>query len=170
MKKRTKNLTLAALLVFVVLGGGTLWLQNNNTLFNLFFPPNDLYEPLVFSPLGNENKKYVFNVMHKYPGQHEIVIQTPSSPDIGVSYKMDFLAQVALRSDVKEIISKEVVVPDSQFWGNDDGGIVLLNYRVPEEVPKYNTVQISVSISGNISKFNKRYGNSQLIVRKRSDK
>jgi hypothetical protein len=170
MITRNRSLWAFALIGTAVLIASGVWLLGNGPLINLAFPPEDLYKPLASSLLDDRENVYHFEVSHRYSGQYEVVVKAPSSPGIGVSYEMDFIADVVLRTGGIEVLNMKLLEPHSQFWGDEDGGIVLVNYRVPELVPEDRPVHIAISTSRGAESWNEQYGQSKLLVRKRSDK
>ena len=82
---------------------------------------------------------------------------------------MDFVAEVTIEVDKYPIINETLIKPSSQFWRNDDGGIVFIRYRVPDIVPRNEPVYIKVSTSGNIENFLDNYGETNIVVKKISD-
>ena len=145
------------------------WLRISSPLFNFFFPPSDLYVPLSSEKLLKSPHHYSVAASHKYPGQYEIQIQASSSSGIGILYEVRFSAEVIISYGDKELFRASLEKPEYQFWGNDDGGIVLVNYRVPETVQRSLPVQIDVILNGDIQHFIDKYGDSQIQVKKRSD-
>ena len=169
MKKRARRLIIVTFATAVAIAG-FFWLREQSTLFNLFLPPDSLYEPLASARLDSHPGQYAFNVGHELPGQYEVVVIAPGSPGIGVPYNMEFQARIVIEKNRAPVLEKTVSTPYSQFWRNNDGGIVLVSYRVPEQVPKGEEVLIKVDITGNVASFNQTYGASALAVKKATDK
>jgi hypothetical protein len=167
MNKRGALITVFTL---VILFAGVNWLRTESTVFNLFFPPSGIYDPLASAPLSSSEKRYEFEVIHKYPGRYEIAINAPSSPGVGVLYEMGFQAKVVISTESKVLMEKSISRPSSQFWGDKTGGVVLLGYRIPEMVDVEQSVTIIVATSGDVASFNNDYGASNVVVKKRSDK
>lgn len=170
MKQRAIKQVLSFLLVATVLVVSVIWLRGHSTLFNLFFPPSGMYAPMASAPLSTQNQTYEFEVIHKYPGRYELAIEVPSSPGIGSPYQMDFQATASIHLGNEKILEKNITEPHSMFWRNEDGGIVLLSYRVPELLPRNHPVRITVQTAGKVANFSERYGASTLVVAKASDK
>ena len=145
------------------------YLRNTSPLYNLFFSPSDLYEPLVSADLEGEPIDIEFGLTHRYPGFYQIKVDASASPGIGVKYTTDFETNISFRHDNREIISEVRSEPEFNYWRNTDGGVVLLTYRVPEQVPKDEEVNVTFKIYGNVGEFVEKYGPSTIKVSKMSD-
>jgi len=168
-KKKGIILGLSVIIIVAAIIGHS-WLRQNSTAYNLFFPPDDLYAHLATSPLEKYTGNHNFLVQHKYPGQYEIVLWTSSTPKIGDKYITDFIVEVSVAIKKVFIINTKVSKPFSQFWGNQNGGMVLFAYRVPEDIPKHEPAYIKTNISGDKYDFIDKYGDTNIIIRKRADK
>ena len=168
MTKRLRNIVVSVGVV-AGLAGGIFWFRGNSTLFNLFFTPSGFYEPLASEMLDREREEYIFQVSHQYPGQYAVEIRAPSSQGVGVSYEADIRYEVILSLEGRDLFRRVAKEPYSEFWSRGGGGIVLAVYRVPESVPKASPVRVVVKIFSGVEQFNAKYGESKLIVAKRSD-
>jgi hypothetical protein len=159
----------AAAILVVALLMGVGWMRGASPLFNLFFPPANFYSPMAYQAIEDKSKGYLLEVMHRYPGNYEVEIYAPTSSGVGVPYQVEFDADIEVKTEKMTLLHNTSSKESPQFWGRAGGGITLLRYRVPEQVPRNELVQINVAITGDIGRFNKKYGTSVLLVAKSSD-
>lgn len=157
----------AFLVVASLLGVG--WIRSVSPLFNLFFTPVGFYRPIAYQAVEDESTEYLLKVVHSYPGNYVVEVHAPTSSGTGVSYQVEFEAEVEVRTEKTELLRKTPRQESPQFWKHKGGGITLLRYRVPEQVPRNELVQVKVAITGNIGGFNRKYGTPVLLIAKSSD-
>ena len=85
-------------------------------------------------------------------------------------YESLFQTSLKIKADGKEIYKREMSDPESNYWRDIGGGLTLDIYNVPDLVSKGKSVNISINTSGNISEFLRKYGESNIVVSKYSDK
>jgi len=143
------------------------FLADFGPLLSLIFPPDDLYKALAEEKLSPAKTIYVFNISHKYVGNHGISIIVPSSsgPDFNNKEPLKVTTRF-LRGGKIVLESKE---SGSQFWGNDTYGFDYSYYTVPKDLPVSEPLTVEVTIHGDIDAFLKENKAAKVAVKKMSD-
>lgn len=173
MSKRSTRLIIPVGLLAVLLIGGISYLRESSPLFNLFFSPSDLYSSLDEQELNlsNEMESHSLSFEAKYPGNHAIFIDVSKVIPIGEKYGGEYLIKVEI-TDAKNLplISETVSTPAYSFWrGRLPGGIALLAFDAPEDVPLKQPLVANILVLKSDSEFQERLGPLTLVVRKYSD-
>lgn len=165
---------IVALLVTVIglYTGGVQHLQTASPLFNFFFSPNDLYDPLActefdLSTVGG----YELNFQNKYPGNHSIAVLVEHPPRVSDSYLTDFKLIIKIIDGSKAIIDKEITKPIFSFWGGgkQNSGFAVFTYKVPLDLERERALRATVQIEVPDEKFTARYGKQKICIQKFSD-
>ena len=136
-------------------------------LLLLAAPPDDLWVPLAEAPLEAGRKEYVFDVSHKYVGNHQVHIEfakTTSMEEIETDLKFTLI----LERD-GQVISSKTSGKRSSFWGQEKTGCVFIWYQVPEHAPAHVPLKARIVIDGEAESFLARYPGAKLVLRKGSD-
>ena len=135
---------------------------------NLIFPAEDLYAPLAEESLSIEKSTYIFNLSHKYLGNHGVFINVPSDvhPDYVIERGLNLIVQA---KDNDRVLFSATTDRGSPYFGRSDYGFYYVGYKVPQDVPISKDVTIEINIEEDIRNFLKKHENAKVIVRKRSD-
>jgi hypothetical protein len=169
---KTKWILLFFLLLAVLILLSIKPLRQNSPLFNLVFPPADLYSVLDASSvdLTAEGGTTALNFANRYPGQHTIGILVERPTPTARSYRMDFALDIAVRRDHEVLLAASVNEPYMLFWGGEgNSGIAMLKYTVPGQLPLGVPLRAEVTVVRPDPEFPVRYGSTTLYVKKMSD-
>lgn len=165
--------TTILLLILVTIGiFSTIYMSR---LRYALFPPDDLYAPLVISPLNTPKdiSNYSVTFKNKYTGRHIIGLIVDNPPPIGESYEIDNLAlAIAVSQNGKVLIEQTTDESVYPFWGHSGqySGLALVNYKVPDELPRNQELQCEIIIENSRAAFMQKYDNIRLFIAKISDK
>jgi hypothetical protein len=160
-----KYLSLAMLLIFSsAANAGKLW--------NLFFPPNDLYERLCVIDLERTDKEndYECRSTHKYPGWYIVSLYIKGQARPYVTYNIS--------PNIKLVVSvaeKAKAIPISVKLGwlgerKNGKGMTLFSYEVPKDIPQGVDASFGFTVSGINSELPKEFGEVYLAIEKTMDK
>ncbi len=171
MKKKVSLLLSLVVVAGIAAVVSPPYLHKNAPLFNLFFPPADLYDPLAtttFSTTG-ENSSCELDFTAKYPGRHTVTV-IPSVPiETMGSYGEDFSVRVVITSlDGEVLLDEERDPPFSQFWGKECG-MHLFAFNASEDVPQDVQLHALVQIKKADNEFEEKFGPITLSIKKGSD-
>ena len=138
---------------------------------NLFFPPDDLYRPLgeIQMSLADAGSFYSLDIAHEYPGMHGVEIRVLNPPSVGRSIDLASEVTVTVEQDGRVILSKRIKEFDFPFWDREGGGLTVLYYSVPEDLPRRQPLRFLVTVETPDAGFQERYGQAKLCIRKHSD-
>jgi hypothetical protein len=146
-------------------------------IFGFIFIANgceDKYVPLVLEPLDISSqgliKEYIFK--NKYEGEHDIGLYVEKPIFHLDKYETNFKLEITIYKNESIILSKLVSKGKFNFngWENGKGGIALVVYRSPSELPLKKTLKCIVKIIESDAMFEKKYGKTIFYIRKMSDK
>ena len=132
------------------------------------------YEPIVLEPINlaahGVSKEYVFK--NKYAGRYDIGLYVDKPVPYREKYESNFELEITLLQDSNALISKKLSKPEFIFygWEKGKGGIALLVYEVPNDLPLSKTLMCRVTVLKSDLHFEEKYGKPKFFVRKMSDK
>ncbi len=132
------------------------------------------YVPMVLEPidlsLSGYNNKYVFT--NKYQGSYNIglYVEKPAPP-FG-SYETKFRIELTIYQNQIPILNRQLIHSEFNFngWEKGKGGMVLLKYSSPSDLPTNQLLTCSVTVVDSDGKFEEKYGKPMFFIRKMSDK
>lgn len=177
-KKLLMGIPIAILCLPLVLGFGIYlartpiqqgkFLAEVGPLLNSIFPPDDLYKTLAEENLSPTKATYIFNISHKYVGNHGIFIIVPSDRP-SIKYRKSLGVSTRFFIGNKLIFEKPNDNHAGQYWGIDTYGFFFSNYNVPRDLPVSEPLTVEVTIHGDIDAFLKENLAAKVAVKKMSD-
>ncbi len=159
MNARNLSLTVLLAFAFMIIGGALIqmpvmegkylnWLR---PLYILFYPPEDLYEPLVkieLDALGTE-KLIHYNIIHRYVGSYSIGLYVDNDVDVN-NQKLNLGSQFEWNcsSDAGQVIAEKLGTNASPFIGLRGNGYRLALYGVPNDLPQGESVACELKVLG----------------------
>ncbi len=68
---------------------------------------------------------------------------------------------------------KDILTQTSQkglpYWGREKSGLIFIFYSVPRDLPANKQLTATIIVKGDIETFIKKYGATQIVIRKGSD-
>ena len=128
-----------------------------------------ILEPINLATQGI-SKEYTFK--NKYVGRYDIGLYVDSPVPYCKKYESNFELEITFLQDSNAIISKKLSKPKFIFygWENGKGGMALLVYNVPDDLPLSYTFTCRVTVLKSDRHFEEKYGKPMFFVRKMSDK
>lgn len=146
--------------------GRKLWQRLN--------PPEGYYSSLAATEviLDGSVAEYSLEFSHQYEGMYGVGIMVSNPPSVAHPFQTSLEVSISMFVDGQEVWSKEGDTQNSPFsgGGNYPGGVRLLKYEVPEDLPVNKRVRSVLTISNGDLVFHSRYGTAVLFVKKMSDK
>lgn len=137
----------------------------------LFFPPNDLYEPLVRFPFdaSDESKTHSFSFTHRYVGAYSAGLFVEKDFDYFERQEWPTRLGLHCTSTTSSLNKQNLGADPSPFLGLRGNGFSLVWYQVPNDLPQgaETTCQLKVLEGG--SELTKRFGRTEFYVHKQSD-
>lgn len=145
-------------------------LQNTSVgpLLNLISPPVDLYTALGSVELVPEKTEYIIKFSHKYSGNHALKVSSPKPAREEHPKYSDITVSLTV-SDGEKILLRIRSDKIGQFTGRDDYGAFFALYQVPKDLPVAKELKVTAKISGNLTGFLERRGETTLKIQKYSD-
>lgn len=134
----------------------------------------DKYVPLVLEPfdisIQGLIKKYTFE--NKYKGKYDIGLYVEKPIFHLDKYETNFRLEITIYNDNEIILSKIVSKGEFNFngWENGKGGIALIVYSTPIDLPLNLPLKCVVKIIKSDELFENKYGKTYFYIRKMSDK
>lgn len=154
----------------VVVGAPVVWFTATPIGY-LLFPPSDLYTPLVLKELNLSRKGAVIEeeFINKYKGSYDLGIYVNNRLESDAKLNCQLNITISNNSGVvlENILEEQVFI----FWGWEQGkgGVALLIYEAPRDLPLNENLMIRVEVLEPDLEFSKKYGPSSFFVRKMSD-
>jgi len=132
------------------------------------------YDPLVLEPINLStqgfHKEYTFK--NNYQGNYVIGLYVDKPIFPRDKYETNFKLELTIYQDKKRILTKKLFKPEFNFtgWENGKGGMALLVYKVPRDLPLNEPLLCSITVVKSDKVFEKKYGKPKFFVRKMSDK
>ncbi len=132
------------------------------------------YDPMILEPIylsdRGYHKEYVFT--NNYPGKYSIglYVDTPVYPLD--SYDTKFQLEITIFLNNKPILARQLSQSEYNFygWEKGKGGMVLLIYESPGDLPLNKPLRCIVKVVGSDDGFESKYGKPMFYIRKKSDK
>lgn len=149
--------------------------EKGRQLWRTLSPPDDFCEPLAIGNviLSESGREFPFELTTKYPGSHTVAIGVSSPPRPARAFETEVELTISFYSDTKGISTFRGNTTDWPYWqGNSDfpGGMDLLVFEVPDDVPLREPVRCVLHVATGDPSFHKEYGSARLEVRKIGDK
>lgn len=137
----------------------------------IFFPPSDLYKPLIIEPITLKNKKILFQlpIKHDYVGSYLVGVYVENIP---ASFSIPIKTNAALNL---KIISDDKIIFEKKYtdWslvmgapGKVESGVILDSYQVPEHIPMKLNLKAQLSVVSPDPTFEHRYGKAEFFIRR----
>jgi len=162
-------ITIPSLIVICLIGLNCT--PEKSPMVNLFFPPDDLYSPLASVPLSESQTVYSLTFQHKYPGNHVLAIKIPSGykhPNdkegkamLGMHYKIFDGSKLICEENYKDGIPAWGIHKIYAFW--------YWYYKVPQDLPRSVSLQIEITLLGDVAQFLEENKGAKLVIGKKSD-
>jgi len=126
-------------------------------LVKSFFPPKDLYRPLVKMVVDFKLGEFALreNFIHKYPGRYEFGLILEDTPnDFYFNKDLHSLSsemKVVFSVNGKKIKSYMLSGVFDPFLGKEGNGLILGVYNCPTDLPIDNLVTVEITIVGTSS-------------------
>jgi len=143
------------------------------TLTTVFFPPNDLYRPLVSTPIESLeiSNATILNFKNKYSGRHGVAIS------IGKDEKMFDFTEIAPELTLKldfyseegDLLLSRAEKNGWSYLGAKDIGYVFMTYDAPSGLPLGLALRCEVTVLNVNSELNNNSSKLNLIIKKISD-
>lgn len=145
---------------------------NAGKLWNLFFPPDDLYQRLCVIEIDRVDAKneYQCSAVHKYSGRYIASLYVKGEAKPHVTYD--------IAPDIKLIATqngKNVEIPIGVnlgwlFEGKNGKGMMLFVYEVPKDIEKNTDTKFTFEVQGIDSELPNEFGQVYLAIEKTMDK
>jgi hypothetical protein len=145
---------------------------NAGKLWNLFFPPDDLYQRLCVIEIDRVDviKEYQCSTTHKYPGRYIVSLYVKGEAKPHITYEVT--------PDIKLIAtqnSKKVELPIGVnlgwlFEGKNGKGMMLFTYEVTKDIENNTDTKFTFVVQGIDSELPSEFGQVYLAVEKTMDK
>lgn len=176
MKSKAKALVISCLAVliggFLMVSFGTQHLRKSSPMFNIIFPPEDIYQSLSEMPFStfSADKLYECSFIPKYPGYHSIEIIVAKPLKVMEAYEATFLVDIVIKDEEGAVLVEgKVTPPYSPFWGTNDSGIKLINFIASEDVALDKPLTAYIRVKTTDASFEEKHGPLSLRIIKMSD-
>lgn len=146
----------------------------NQGVFQMFCPPEDLYEPYAKFKLQEGKTEYELKFRHKYGGRQAVVLCVANF--IPKEFDYDHPDVIGL-SFAGEIEKDGVILPvnfekqyTTYFLHAGENKLPLLDYEISSRSELKATNRVSVTITGDLVSFLSRYPGSYLCVKNATTK
>lgn len=146
----------------------------NQGVFQLFCPPEDLYEPYAKSPLQEGKTEYELEFRHKYGGRQAVVLCVANfnpkkfdddHPDvIGLSFTGE------IEKDGKISVVSFEKQYTTYFLMDGENKLPLFDYEIGSRSELKATSRVTLTITGDLATFIRRYPGSYLAVKNATTK
>lgn len=158
--------------ILILLVVGFVCARRTSTLFNLLFPPSDMFVSLATkeADLTKPGLKIQLPFQPKYPGSHELDLEVEKL-DFGKPFKGNILLDMSVKNKKGEvIITSKMTGPTSSFLGTERKGFVLQSFLVPDQIGLGEKGTVEITIITPDADFPRTYGNAKFAVNKGGDK
>ena len=135
-----------------------------------FFPPGDLYDPVLKAPLDVASTGLVVEAVftNRYAGVHSFGVMAEKFDRNVGSLPHQFALDVRFFDGAEEIAS--ITTQDSKFmfWTPQGNGVALFVFSIPEHVPNRKPVRCTVKVLAADPVFQQRHGPLSIYVQKDS--
>lgn len=148
--------------------------ESLHPFLNLFFPPDDINNPLALINLTSDTEKLFFKFTHQYCGNYILDIEV-NNLKIKNIFPVKQMPECFFKLKFKILLNDKILLneelnPLSPFWTNSTSGINYYRYKVPDNLPYLKELTGEIEVDKNrIKDFLDKFGNAKLILRKGSD-
>ena len=166
-----KKKTIIGGCLIILIAVGFFSARRTSTLFNLLFPPSDMFISLASQDVDlTKTGKIRLLFQPKYPGAHSLDLEVEKL-DFGKPFKGKILLDVSVKNKKNEsVINRRVAGPTSSFLGNQRKGFVLESFMVPDQIGIGEKATVEVTILTADPDLMGTYGSAKLAVNKGGDK
>jgi hypothetical protein len=136
--------------------------------FRKAFPPADYYAPLVDLPVNvQEEGAYATELRHKYRGDYHVELRFERSPPLGTvpsALELD----VSCGDNEHHSFDRHVTGSLSAFATSEGGGLFLVAYEVPQDVPLRRLVRCRIEVQKGDPALRRQFGQARLVFRNAS--
>lgn len=164
-----------AIVLVVVVAMIVAWAACIKNCRYLLNTQKDLYAPLAIADAKAHGKGYEMTARfeNRYLGTHMIALVVENHLPIGEDYEIEQLgASLVVARNGSVVLEKTIDKPVYPFWGHlgDYSGFALLNYEVPQDLPRGGELNCWVRLSDDGVGLMEKYGSVRLLIAKVSDK
>jgi hypothetical protein len=145
--------------------------RRTSTLFNLLFPPSDLFTSLASQNIDlTKRGKVQLLFQPKYPGAHDLDLEVEKL-NFGKPFKGKILLDVSVKNEKNEsVLNRRIAGATSSFQGNQRQGFILESFMVPDQIGIGEKATVEVTILTADPDLKETYGSAKFVVNKGGDK
>lgn len=148
--------------------------DDGQRLLRSLSPPEGYYRPLAAEIviLDGSVAEYSLEFTHEYEGMYGVGIKVSNPPSVAHPFPTILEVSISMFVNGREAWTIEGDTRNSPFSGGGEypGGMRLLKYDVPKDLPLKTKVRSVLTITAGDTDFHSRYGRAVFFVSKMSDK
>ena len=149
------------------------WLRPHSKFLLTIIPPSNLYNQVAKQPitLGINNSSKNLQLTHSYIGTYLVGVYIKSPPPFGTPIESNAVLSLSVRNNDQLLFEDKFTRWASRFGGpgGKESGVILGYYKVPEDVPLWAAVHATLSIDTPDPTFEKKYGDVEFFIQRKSD-
>ncbi len=169
MTKRISFIVIIMIVAVIVF----YWLRPHSKFLLAVMPPSDLYSPIVKQQITIDGKSSSQNLQltHNYVGTYLIGVYIKRPPPFGTPIESSAVLSLTVMENDQSVFEEKFARWTSRFGGPDkqESGVILGYYKVPDNIPFGRPVSAIVSIDNPDPTFEKKYGEVDFFIRRKSD-
>ncbi len=182
MKQVFVIITPIIVIVFIILIAVTLLripiskgkiLKQARLLVQLFCPPKDLFDLVVDKEIDvinlNNPRSFKFKIKYIGPYTGGILLEKFSDDLYREKYELQLRIKLDFYNDNKLLISKETSNNYSPFYGRRGDGLMLFEFKSPEDIPIDTEITCKSTILATDEYLSQQYGSMRLYIQKESE-
>lgn len=142
----------------------------HSRLILLFWPPADLYEPLILEPISLKENVVLpeLPLYHSYIGTYSIGIYMDKAPRFTSPIKSDAAIELSISHGGNILFEERYDKWTSTLGapGTENSGVILGSYRVPDNIPLKLQTEAKISVISADSTFENKYGKLVFFIRR----
>ena len=146
----------------------------NQGVFQMFCPPEDLYEPYAKSPLREGKVEYELEFRHKYGGRQAVVLCVANCRPKEFDYDhpdvigLSFAGEIEKDGEISPVSFEKQYT--TYFLQAGENKLPLLDYEISSRSELKATARVTVKIAGDLAAFIRRHPGSYLAVKNTTTK
>ena len=146
----------------------------NQLVFHLFCSPDDLYEPYAKVDLMQDKNEYVLPFVHKYAGKQTITLTVANTNPKEFDYDhpdvigLSFIGKIENGGEVPSVRFEKRYT--TYFLIDGENKLSLFDYEIGSRSELKATNRVSVTITGDLATFLRRYPGSYLCAKNATTK
>ena len=146
----------------------------NQGVFQLFCPPEDLYEPYAKFKLQEGKTEYELKFRHKYGGRQAVVLCVANFNPKKFDYDHPDVIGLSFTGEIEKDGKISVVSFEKQyttyFLMDGENKLPLFDYEIGSRSELKATSRVTLTITGDLATFIRRYPGSYLAVKNTTTK